>query len=543
MGRNGGMKDFDPFDVREDDAPERPEEAGRREAPSGAGAPGAPENRGQAGAGMAAGLLGRLSQHRIGRWIRRFWIPLTAAAAVILILAVFGNAIAVRVAPAWVVGRGAARTADAVESRISASPYQALSMFGSALMAGSLECEFTYFDSYSDGFGQVRLVTDLEHHRLSFGGEAMVNGQHVDGEIFLSDQRAALRSSWLQDCYGLAYDTFEEDLRASALPDVLGLTEEEIRRAGLVMGQMTDRPEIDLRGLADACAELGNSFWKDLEFSSGSAKTSVGGRRTSCTAVTAELSGRALRGLAMDVFDIFAEDEGLRGAAAVAMAAESGCTPEEAGQLLDGRLRSAGKNLENLLRGLDCDLELTCYLYQGRLVRLEAAGEVLADGVPAGLECLLDFGLDPAEDAWSFSCALTNLRGGMISAGAEYQSSADSSSYAGSLRIFVDEGWGAETVVLSSDWDRESGALEVSLDDGDAVRSIQCSLLVDRNRAELNADCFDALLHSRDGYLELRLTADKRDRPEDPDYINLDRWDQAVLRKMEESAPEWLTGF
>lgn len=132
--------------------------------------------------------------------------------------------------------------------------------------------------------------------------------------------------------------------------------------------------------------------------------------------------------------------------------------------------------------------------------------------MPAGLECLLDFGQDPAEDAWSFSCALTNLRGGMISAGAEYQSSADSSSYAGSLRIFVDEGWGAETVVLSSDWDRESGALEVSLDDGDAVRSIQCSLLVDRNRAELNADCFDALLHSRDGYLELRLTADKRDR-------------------------------
>ena len=140
---------------------------------------------------MAAGLLGRLSQHRVGRWIRRFWIPLTAAAAVSLIVAVCGNASAVRVAPAWVVGRGAARTADAVESRISASPYQALSMFGSALMAGSLECEFTYFDSYSDGFGQVRLVTDLEHHRLSFGGEAMVNGQHVDGEIFLSDQRAA----------------------------------------------------------------------------------------------------------------------------------------------------------------------------------------------------------------------------------------------------------------------------------------------------------------------------------------------------------------
>ena len=100
----------------------------------------------------------------------------------------------------------------------------------------------------------------------------------------------------------------ELSLLHTSLPDVLGLTEEEIRRAGLVMGQMTDRPEIDLRGLADACAELGHSFWKDLEFSAGSAKTSVGGRRTSCTAVTAELSGRALRGLAIDVCDIFAED-------------------------------------------------------------------------------------------------------------------------------------------------------------------------------------------------------------------------------------------
>lgn len=536
------LSEFNPFDIPEEDTPGLQDTDA---APRKVSSPSGPVTATQTPKSpkQPPKFLDKLPKNKFGRFVRRFWIPIVLVLAVILILAIFGNAIMVKIAPTWAIGTSAAKTTKAIEDRIEHSPYRALEILGGSMISGTLGLDFTYEDDWDASSGSAWLSTDLKNRSLALGADVTVNGQQVDGELFLNKERAAVRSSYLPDCYGVTYATFEEDLRASALPDYLGLGEEEIREASEVMEQIVEAMEFDLSGLIESYTELGNDFMKELDFASASEKTLVGGKKVSCTAVSATLKGKQLRSFVMDGVETFFDDESVRDLAITAMLADGYYTADEARQAYEQTSKEAVRSMEATLQGMDCDLDLIYYLYKGQLVKIEIIGSLTSGGDPIELEYSLDFGRDPSEDDWVLSCVAASSYGDEVSLTAEYESDSDSKSYADTLSIEFYDGYDSANFELSTDWNRQTGDLQMDYEDVyGSILSLFCNLKVDGDQCTLTFNDFGDALYYDGATLELILTADKAAKIENPDFVNLDKWDDTVLEDIQESVQTMQSG-
>ena len=526
------MADFDPFNVPGGETPQQ-QNAPQQNAPQQAHAKHARK---------APAFLDKLPKNGFGRFVRRFWGALAAVLAVALVFVIFGNAILVKVAPAWAVGRSTTKTTKAIMDRIDGSPYKAVEIFGKSLLSGSIGCGFSISDDYDSADGNLTLVTALKDKSFSLSGAINFNGASGDAELFVNDKRAALRSSGLDDCYGVTYETFEDDLRASALPEYLGLTEADIRAAGDVMDQVVNIMQFDPAALIESYSKLYADFLKDMDFDSDSEKTDVGGERTSCTVISAELDERDLRDFILDCYDLGTEDQGLQDAIVGTMIADGYYTPAEAKQIMEAQIRDARQELENELRMLKCDLELAYYLYSNQLVKSVVTGDIAVSGESMEMELTMDFGRNPEKDDWLLSCEFTSGYGDRMYMEAEYSSEVERGQYRDTLYISMDQGWGLQTAAISSDWNRENGDLAMTVESNGNVETLYCNLMVNGDSCELTLD--NTGLEALGGSTEfnITLTADKAAKLENPEYVNLDQWDMGVIEKFQAFADSLSSG-
>lgn len=544
------MAEFNPFDIPEENVTGKPAEASQQQPrpqqpqaapPTSGGAPvSAPPNpRRPKGAGPA--FLDKLPKNGFGKFVRRYWGALAGVIVVVLVVLIFGSSILTKLSPVTALGRATAKTSAAIQDRIDKSPYKAVQILGNSLMSGSVGCGVSYDDGHSRVNGQFNLNSDWENQAVSLGASGSYNGQSMDAELFLNNERAAFRSSLLQDCYGATFATLEDDLRASFLPDALGLSDEEIRQAGQAAEMVSKLMDLDLTDLLKQGKELYADFLDGIQLESDSAKTEVGGKRLSCTAVYAEVDEKDLMNLTMDLYDLYTEDEDVRNLVVSSIVADGYYTVTEAEQQYDQQVRNARQQLEQQMRRLDCDMELTYFLHSNQLVKVEVAGEMTVDGTTVNTEMYLDFGEDPEKDDWTMECVMTSGYGDKITMNAVYSTDVSGADYKDSLEITLDEGYGAETVGLYTDWDRKSGDLAISLDNGDDYQTGYCNLVVDGDTFTLTLDDLAEAMYM-DGIFQLEFTADQSAVVEDPDFINLNQWDQAVLEEFQ-SAANKLAGY
>ena len=527
------MAEFNPFDVPENGNRERP-----------ASAPQAPKQT-PAQRPPRKSLKDRLPQNKFGNFLRRFWVPTCAVVVVALVLIVFGNAILVKLAPTWALGRGTVKTTKAVEDRIDASPYKALKLFGESMLSGSLGCEFTYYDEWSDAFGSVELTSDLKDLNMSLAADVTVDGRQVDGVFYLNEDRIALESSYLSQCYGVSFENFEKNLRSSFLGQ--NMSEEEIRQLSDAVAQVRQTLEFDMDDLIEAYTERYEEFLKEMDFQSSGEKTSVGGDRVSCTALTASMDEKMIRSLAVDCVEIFFENEDVKNMAISAMMAEAmsygGTTEdvrEEAERAYEENVRLMVNSVEDALLDLRCDIDITYYLYHNKLVKTEVVGDVTAEGKTGRIEYILDFGKDPAKDDWNIEYRLDAPSGMVQTAQIVYATDSNSKAYSDSLKVTIGSGWDGEleeeTLEIETEWDKRSGDLEFYVYDPDGgAYQYSCNLQVDGKSFALTLDEFGNLI-SPDSYLELTLTADQTAKIGNPDYVDLDRWDESVMEDFENAA-------
>ncbi len=535
------MAEFNPFDIPEENVTGQPAEAPKQQPPhstpasSGGSAPAAAPPRPKRPKGAGPAFLDKLPQNGFGKFVRRYWGILAGVIAVALVVVIFGGAILTKLSPVTALGRATAKTSSAIQDRIDKSPYKAVQILGKSVLSGSVGCGVSFNDGYTQFDGQFNLNSDWKDRAWSLGASGSYNGQSVDGELFFSKDRAAVRSSLLQNCYGVTFATLEDDLRASVLPDYLGLSDDDIRQAGQVAEQLSKTLDFDLTRLLEDCTELYADFLKDIKLESESAKTEVGGKRLSCTAVYAELDEKDISGLVLDLYDMVMDDEDVRNMVISSMTAEGYYTVAEAEQQYDQQIREARQELERQMRSLDCDMELTYYLSGNQLVKVEVTGEMTVDGSTANMEMFMDFGENPEKDDWVMECVMTSDYGDQVTMSAVYSTDVDGSDYADSLEITMDQGYGAETVGIYTDWNRKTGDLAISLDDGYDYQTGYCNLIVDGNTFTLTLDELAEALYL-DGDFHLEITADQSAAVEDPDYINLDKWDQTVLEEFQSVA-------
>lgn len=541
------MAEFNPFDIPEENVTGEPAAAPKQPTPhsapasSGGSAPAATPPRPKRPKGAGPAFLDKLPQNGFGKFVRRYWGILAGVIAVALVVVIFGGAILTKLSPVTALGRATAKTSSAIQDRIDKSPYKAVQILSKSILSGSVGCGVSYNDGYTQVDGQFNLNSDWKDRAWSLGASGSYNGQSMDAELFFSKDRAAVRSSLLQNCYGVTFASLEDDLRASVLPDYLGLSDDDIRQAGQVAEQISKTLDFDLTKLLEDCTELYADFLKDLKLESESAKTEVGGKRLSCTAVYAELDEKDISGFVLDFFDMIMDDEDVRNMVISSMTAEGYYTVTEAEQQYDQEMRNARQELERQMRSLDCDMELTYYLSGNQLVKVEVTGEMTVDGTTANMEMYMDFGEDPEKDDWVIDCVMTSDYGDRITMNMVYSTDIDGSDYADSLEITMDQGYGAETVGIYTDWNRKTGDLAISLDDGYDYQTGYCNLIVDGNTFTLTLDDLAEAMYL-DGDFHLEITADQSARVEDPEYVNLDKWDQAVLEEFQSVASQIADG-
>lgn len=525
------MAEFNPFDIPNDDAPVTPDAAPRPQP----GPPRQPRPPRQTSATVEKALE-KLPKNGFGRFIRRFWRVCAIVVALVLVLAVFGSAIMMKLAPAWSVQRGVAKAADAIAARIQDSPYQALDLLLQSVQAGSVGCDFTLTQDGETMSGQVELTSQLKDRSFALRGAVSAMGIDLDGELFVNDTRAALRSSLLDDCYGVTYKSFGDDLRASAVPDKLGLSEDDILDAEAAMDSLVQLLEANPKGLLDDCKDVSRGFLKDLDFSSSTEKVKVGGERVSCKTLTANIGARDIRALILDEYDALTENETFR-SLFTASALRSANDPALTDDQLDEQFAQQREILKQQLEQVDCDLDVTYCLYRGRLVKTELSGKFGAGGSQAKLECAMDFGCDPAKDDWSLTCSLVPDYGEAIKLRASYESELDGDDYSDCLRLTLGEDGGEQQVTLATDWDKATGDLTLRVRNGDdgsgggEAESIHCNLQVDGSSFTLTLTPED--LGGEGPALTIR--ADSEAKLEEPKFVNLDKWDEDVLDAMKQA--------
>ena len=524
------MAEFNPFDVPGGAGPT----GSGQPAAGGQPAPKAPRPR------KAPNFLSKLPKNGFGNFVRRFYGLIAAVVVVALVLVIFGGAILTKLSPTWAIGRGMSNTTEAIYDRIAASPYQGVYLLAQAMMDGSVTVgvsdvglndygglAYDPSDAIGVASGTVTLSSDLAGQSWGLGGSLEIqnneNGESLSGdaEVFLNSDRLAFRTSLLPDCYGVTFETFEDDLRASAIPVLAEMTEEDIRLAAQTVEQLHGLMAFNPAELLEQYKALYEDFLDSLDFKSSSEETEVGGEDLKCTAVTANLDERDLQDFTLDFFDLFFEDEGFREVMATSLVSQ-GYTPDEAERRLDQQAAQMRQQIDTQMRTITCDVDLTYYIHGSDLVKVAVEGDITAEGQTVGMVMTMDFGANPETDDWFLDVQMTQGFESILRMTAQYHSETSGDRYSDSWIVTVDQGYGPETVSLYTNWSRRTGDLAIST--GDSMEPFYCNLIVDGGTATLTLQ--DAL-----GAGDLTITADSAAEIEDPDYINLDQWDQATIEE------------
>ena len=150
---------------------------------------------------------------------RKWWIPVAAAVAAVLIsLCFFG--VRVRIAPRLVLSRALDNAIAQLENRFEKSPVQLLT---NALDSQGRQQAALKLETENKNIGPVvydmTVLTQVGPNRIQADGAVIAGGKVLDIQLFLDENFAALASQGLLEgrYYGITYETFSRDLRERQL--------------------------------------------------------------------------------------------------------------------------------------------------------------------------------------------------------------------------------------------------------------------------------------------------------------------------------------
>lgn len=455
-------------------------------------------------------------------------VGLALIAVVIAVAVLYGPFLRAKASPEQTIKRGYANTAEAMQRQLEDSPWQMWHCLSDALRGGSLKVSFSCGDGWSQGSGDVWLRSDWEQPAFALGMDIESDGVPVDGELYFDRERVALSSSILHDCYGITFASFEEDLRASALPEVFDLDEDDIQELVEVFDQLNKAAEnFDFKNLSDTYNKSLEQFIGGLDFQTSQGKQSIGGEELSCIILSTQIREDDIKEFAAAISDLYFGP-------ASALAEYS----YEFAELDDMR-----ETVEDAIVALYKGAGLTWYFYHDKLVKVEFSNDMKLYGTALHLDFDMDLGAEPGKDGWTFRLNAKPIGEDPLKLSLTYLPDDGGAVYSDRLEGNVTVEGETIDFALETDWERESGKLSISLEVPPERLKLEGRLELDGNdRCVLQFNDLGkqfSELADEDFDLDLTLTAEKGNGPSCPAFVNLDRWNEKVLEEIAQAVYEY----
>ena len=477
-----------------------------------------------AGGGAATGKKGKL-------WLK-IAIPvfvIALAAAGIYYFVFLRN-------PANTVVRALANTGAEITQRIDGTPLKAFGLLSDILKDGTLTVDFDRGNERygTQTTGSIKLSSISEEREFALAGKIKLYNDYndeyrdVEFEAFINKERLAIGSRLFNDnFYGVRYSTFNDDIEVFG--DAVGLdsdTMDQMTDVVNILDEMMNYSASD-SSLNERFSDLLIKFYEGCEQTSDRVDIDIGGKSIRVTQQIITISKDAILGLLEGYYDLFEDNDDSRAIMDLYTSIIGADQYYSDGMSYNNALREFRSFIRDFEKYYSDASTITITLYIGsndRLILAEIDASMRIDNERYRFSISFDFG-ESAEDRWVFKA---NADGGMIKVVWDYKER--SSSLENTIVITTDE----DTITLISDWAPGRGDFTLSFEDEDTYGWQNTGEITGVFREENNGFSlsFDNLMDTYYGDIfTIDITAEKGAGIKQIDYINIDRWDKALIEE------------
>ena len=303
----------------------------------------------------------------------------------------------------------------------------------------------------------------------------------LDADFGLYGDQEYLAANWKQafgaDYYGIAYDTFAEDIRANSLiyesigEDTLLVLEDFLSVYREQMDTVADYGE----GYTfnEAYVNILTDFFEERKPEVGTALLTLTGAEQKCWKITYMLTDEELAGLIEQFGEVMEEDEALKNLFDTQFAAYEDIDGELAEILKEVRFEyfESIQELADSIRESGGSSALSFFLYNEKVVNLEYA--YTAEDTEMSASLML--GENSAEDDIVFLYTYEDAEG---SGSLEqiYSVTREEASVGESISLTIKDASGDIHILLGYDWHRETGDLVVTIQYDDGVDTLDAAV-------------------------------------------------------------------
>lgn len=429
------------------------------------------------------------------------------------------------------------KTAEAMSAARAQSPMQALSALGRSLVAGQTSAALELSDGQTTAHLQADLCTDLAAGEASLTGSIATNGEMYDLTAYLSRETGAFRSGLIgEDWYGVTWATLLDDLSDSIFVRDGSLSQDDIDELRSQLAQAGTLGEslgaLDFSGLD----------WKkyaSVLFSAAPGVTS-GTDETGRTYLTVSLDMADSVGIAADLLETAAADAALR--ELLASVCDMTGDAESAADMRAGweeALYDAADELRTA--AVSGTVDLTVYTRDGYVDAIRVSGEPGVDGETLSFDYLLS--LEYEDGALSRLDAELSVDDGRDKSSVRfgYRAAPENDRFASQITYTLMDGDIVSSTMLTTEWDRTTGELILTLDaDGEVISTeslLPLTLTGDGDGAELKCDL--SALMEVDAKLTLCAYPGKSFVERPKKFIGIADWDEDTLERFKQAAEQF----
>lgn len=477
-----------------------------------------------------------------------WWIVAIAATAVVALTLVFTwQALLMAIAPRAALSIAMSSTAKSTQQRYENAPSTVLSQGAEYLKDGKLSINADVNYAGEQVKAQVDFAINDEKKQTAVGAALSLRDQNMKANIYLDPDFAAVSADFFNNgtYYGVAFETFKEDIRQSIFGE--SLTETDIDQADQIIQTILDfyTLDVDEEELAKPYKELIGKYIKELDMEKSSQSVSVDGKDYNCSALTYHLSEEDIQNLLEDILETAQSDDQLKDLIFRDSISDLSGTDLEAE--FEDAIDEALDSISDVFKYVDFSADMIFYVRNNRVVALEMDTDIEVDEEKVDLIVEVSFGLKATSDIVANITIKADGETGRIKLISQVtdEDNVYKETLTAEMKIPYEDNVEAS---FTTKWNRSSGKLTLSLEagaDGETVEfDISCKLTKLEEGFELTVDHEDVEdLLAQFGDVELpedltfsvSIRCNKGAGITKPEYVNIRQWDTELLQQLQET--------
>lgn len=480
-----------------------------------------------------------------------WWIVAIAATAVVALTLVFTwQALLMAIAPRAALSMAMNATAESFENRYKNAPSAIVSQGAEYLKDGKLSIGADVNYAGEKVNAQVDFGFNEEQKQTTVGAALTLRDQNLKANVYLDPDFAAVSADFFNDgtYYGIAFETFKEDIRQSIFGE--SLSEDTIEQADKIIQSILDiyTLDIDEEELIKPYKEIIEQYMKDLDMEKSNQSVAIDGKDYTCDALAYHISEEDIQNLLRDILETAQNDDDLKALICTDTIAELSGADMEAE--FEDAIDEAMDAISDAFKSTDVSADMIFYVRHNRVIAIQLDEDIEVDEEKVDLTVEVSFGLKATSDIVTNITAKADGETGHIKLISKVTD--ENEVYKETLTFEASiPGEDKIEAALSTKWNRDSGKLTLSVEaeaDGETVEfDITCKLTKLENGFELlvnQKDIEDLLRQFGDVDIpqDLTFTVSIRftqgSNITKPEYVNIKQWDATLLQQLQEMINE-----